>query len=865
MQGSATKLRWLLLAGALALVAVVAGFLGLARYRAGTLWQRILARNGLHLKQETNGFTVSQSSGGRTIFTLHASRATPEGKNQWKLHDAVLLLYGREPNRTDRIYGREFEYDGNAGIARALGEVHLDLQAPEAHQAAGQVSPALGFGIDSESAASQIVHVRTSGLVYVRTLGIAATQELAEFQYGGLTCVSRGAEFDSGQGRVRLLADVHLEGELQGAPFALQAAHAELDRTAETATLTNALLQHAGDSARADHTLLHLRKDGTLAAAEADGAVTLKAGSRTVAAPHLTATFADANRPEHAHLQQGVTFVETMAVRPAQGRADVVDLQWDGAGVLKTATAMGAVHFTEQTAEGNGARAQRHFSADRALASFVPGQEPERTGHGGVKQALVLHGSLQQKRPEQRVGDRSALQRVDLIGAAHLVSEVQPIAAGAHPEVTAISADQLTTNFMPDATGSSAVRDLHGAGHTLVEQSGADGARRRSTGDTLQLAFAHTAASKNAANAAALASAVQTGNVAVESWTAPAGNGTQRTPERTSGHAVSATYLAANEIFTLEAGSAERATIDGSLGDLEAAHIVLHQSSGDAEASGGVVATSFARGGGEASHVQASRARLLHAAGLSQFFGEADHPARLWQGGSQVQAAELTLDNRQHSLAARPFDASGSVLAILTQANPAGNLPSPKLARAPVQGKAPRAMSHDAPGSVPTETEAGRRVTRVRAAKLDFDDVHHTVLFTGAVHLVAAWGDIEAERGVAFLLPTAQTASPATAAGTPNLGGSLERLVLSGNLQLHQPGRQGTGQQLLYTAATDSFVLTGSPGRPPRVLGEQGSLVTGPTLLYRGADSTIVVAGGAGEHSQGAPAGRVHTELDLKP
>ena len=80
---------------------------------------------------------------------------------------------------------------------------------------------------------------------------------------------------------------------------------------------------------------------------------------------------------------------------------------------------------------------------------------------------------------------------------------------------------------------------------------------------------------------------------------------------------------------------------------------------------------------------------------------------------------------------------------------------------------------------------------------------------------------------------------------------------------MKQPGRRGTGEQLTYTAATDSFALTGTAAKPPRVTGEQGSVVTGATLLFQGADSTIVVAGSKGDAKAAGPA-RVHTETDLK-
>jgi lipopolysaccharide export system protein LptA len=85
-------------------------------------------------------------------------------------------------------------------------------------------------------------------------------------------------------------------------------------------------------------------------------------------------------------------------------------------------------------------------------------------------------------------------------------------------------------------------------------------------------------------------------------------------------------------------------------------------------------------------------------------------------------------------------------------------------------------------------------------------------------------------------------------------------------MRMEQPGRLGTGDQLLYSAATDSFVLTGTPGHPPHVEDAEQGNVTGATLLFQranqGADSTIVVAGEPpGTSVQG---GRVRTETEVK-
>src|SRR5579875_615311 len=119
----------------------------------------------------------------------------------------------------------------------------------------------------------------------MRKLGLAATGEPTEFRYGNITCTSHGAEFDTGKGLVRLLADVHMTGTLRKSPFKLAAARAELNRNQNTADLASPVMTSGERNARAAHALLHLRKDGTLEAVEANGAVELRSGTQTLSGP----------------------------------------------------------------------------------------------------------------------------------------------------------------------------------------------------------------------------------------------------------------------------------------------------------------------------------------------------------------------------------------------------------------------------------------------------------------------------------------------------------------------------------------------------------------------------------------------------
>ena len=66
-----------------------------------------------------------------------------------------------------------------------------------------------------------------------------------------------------------------------------------------------------------------------------------------------------------------------------------------------------------------------------------------------------------------------------------------------------------------------------------------------------------------------------------------------------------------------------------------------------------------------------------------------------------------------------------------------------------------------------------------------------------------------------------------------------------GSVQLEQPGRKGTGDQLTYTAADGKFLLTGTAAAPPRLTDQVRGTVTGDALIFNDRDGSVVVSGGA--------------------
>ncbi len=912
MRWSAKQFRWLALGGALLLAGVLAALLGLSKYRAGKIWQQILRRNGVNLVQESNGITWSQSVKGRTVFTLHAEKSTPHGNGVYSLHNGVLILYGKD-GRDDRIHGNEFEYDQNQGILKAIGEVRMDLQAPEPAGSGKMHAPLKSFSFlpDDEAAADpSVIHVRTSGLVFLRKLEVAATKEPVEFSYRGMRCDSVGAEFESGQGVLHLLAEVKLEGTLRDAPFTLTAARADLDRTADTVALASADWTSGERAARADRALLYLRKDGSLEKGDGVGNVVLRADTRTLSAPQAHAEFGAENKPERAVFTGGVQFTDHAPNMMERGASASLTLTADAQGVLNNAVADGNVQLhTEQTtqtepraptrrAAGRDVTGTRDLKAQRATASFgaVPaGKQPLLT-------KLHLQGGAQ-------------LVTVSAGGAGDGATGTG--ATGTGETRTAVRADDLMTGFVPDARHQPEPKTMTGVGHTILEQSAADGARQVSEGDRLEAQFAPRAGGRAAgqdrarAETVEVSTAVQTGHVVLHAWPAAKGS-TGQAPgaaaaEPSVGRAERAVYEAADGTLTLTAGADGRAEVNDGSTQLSAPEIVLHQASGDGEASGGVALTSVGQPGTPATHVLAARAKLLHANDVAQFYGSDREPAQMWQGSSQVSAANLLLDGRRHTLMARPATAGALVHGVFATERTGASgkmLPASGGAQGVGSGtagtsasSATTATSGSTAGSLfgkvgsaqvlanQRQTEASGDAVRVAAEALDYSDPDQEATFQGHVTVRGAEGVLSGDRGVVFL----QNAGPgnqkagtksAPAAGMAGLGaagisglgaaggigGRLERFVLLGDVRLLQPERSGQGQQLTYTAATDRFVLTGAPGVLPRVTDAQQGVVTGETLVFGSADKSVVVVGepGTGHADHPAAGRRVHTETEIK-
>src|SRR5271165_6860937 len=116
MSQSVVQLRKWLVWSAVVLVAIVTIAYYVARLKVKPQLHNVPKQLGLDIQQTSEGFTLSKSEGGRTIYTIRASNAVTFKKGgHADLKNVNIVVYGKAHDRYDQIYGDEFTYDPESG------------------------------------------------------------------------------------------------------------------------------------------------------------------------------------------------------------------------------------------------------------------------------------------------------------------------------------------------------------------------------------------------------------------------------------------------------------------------------------------------------------------------------------------------------------------------------------------------------------------------------------------------------------------------------------------------------------------------------------------------------------------------------
>jgi len=855
MRNRVERLRIWLLGGAGFLVLVIAAFLGSAHYLRHHLRVVLPEKLAANVKVDSTGVSWCDTVGSRTVYCIHAAKELEHADEKYVLHDVSIALYGEKQDRNDRIYGDEFEYDKKAGVVRATGLVHIDLQAA-------------GAGGPTSATSAKVLHVTTSGLVYLEKLGVAATNEYVEFQSGAITGHATGADYSRDSGVLTMHSAVSMSGGPGKRAMVVTAATANFDNLHQEAFLTNARYVAQGQTVEAQRAKLHRRPDGTLERVEAEGNVTIEANGGTAVSERADVALNAAGQPQSALLTGGVKYSNDQPLRQLRGEAHEATIAFDAQAKPqpKDAVFIGAVHMIERVRSTEAAK-EPWSTRDLTAAKVDAALSPAVAGKAGNKASAGV----------AQVSD------VEAIGGARLAVVNNGTLAHAHGRATTeLSADDLKAHLIAakDAKQAPWLDTVVGRGNTMLHQATAKGIDQITSGETLDAKFRGEGSGRaGSANGKAkqsedvddVQSAVQLGHVMM----------TRRAPAKSRGSLGGATGGSALGQQEVEQATAQRVAFDGDLDSvtlsdgvqvidqtsvLWADQVVMYRTSGDAHASGSVKVSYLARAGGnqpsvlrgtapgatapestlqsatsvEPTHVVAASADMVRATNGATFYGK---PARLWQGGSQVQAPVIQLQGVEQSgtwalskLIAHG-DATGSagqVRTILVHA--AGLQPSPdKLGTAkprPAKTGTPLSCSAKSESTKPSAEKSQRlpRVVRITSGQLIYSGDLRQAEFTGDVRAETLDGTIHAAQATVYLQPDAK-----------GIAGKVERTIATGQIQIDQPGLRATGGRLVYTAADGLFVLTGDGKSPPKLVDSECGTITGAALQFHTGDESVEV------------------------
>src|ERR1700686_3753167 len=169
--------------------------------------------------------------GDRTIFDLEASKSTDlRGEDISLLEDVKIRVFGKNGDRNDVIHTQSCRYAKTDGSIQCDGQVQFELQSAE--DAARTAANA--------AVKPNIIHIDTTGVTFERATGQAQTVKPVKFSFPTGSGDGVGAVYQSEQGQLRLIPDVHIQ--LQPAP----------DATAKKGTTIPAAVEMSGSSLEID-------------------------------------------------------------------------------------------------------------------------------------------------------------------------------------------------------------------------------------------------------------------------------------------------------------------------------------------------------------------------------------------------------------------------------------------------------------------------------------------------------------------------------------------------------------------------------------------------------------------------------------
>ncbi len=593
MPVSISLLRRWFAAAAVFVVLAVAGTYFFARHKVQNALKQVPGKMGVEIQQSANGFTISKSEQGRTLFKMEASKAVQfklDGRTE--LHDVRITVYGRDSDRFDQLFGDDFEYDPHTGDAVAKGVVNIQLNAnPGGTTQSDQATP---------NGLKNPIHLKTSGLVFNQKTGNAYTREQIEFELPQGTGSARGFTYSASDNMLSLDADVkiNLTGEN---PATITAAKGSIRKEPRVILLDTPHFQSATQVSQAEKAEIRLRADNTIETVHADGGV--KVAERE----------GQAGKVQSARLE-----------------SNQLDLIVEDSGdLLLSANFSGDVKF-----EGSGTQSV-HGKAGRVLVNFGSKNQVNKlhadqnvllsmASNATSQSARALNADLTAPAIDVIIAEGRHIERAETLGAARFI--INP-ASETKGEQTTITAQKFVARFDDDGQ----VTSFHGAPEARIVSQNLGQPDRVSSSESVDASFLN----------GVLNEITQAGNV------------TYFDGERKA-FANVGRYRPTSQVLTLEGSprisdggmttTARFLTFNRTTGDASAEGNVKTTYSGlKAQPSGAMLASS------SPIHVTAQTMTAHQKSATALYSGD----VRLWQDANVVTAPAIEFDRDNRSLVAK--------------------------------------------------------------------------------------------------------------------------------------------------------------------------------------------------------------------
>jgi lipopolysaccharide export system protein LptA len=320
---SIAQVRKWLIGGVVVLVIGVSVSYWITHFRVVPSLHSVPKTLGIDIQQTSDGFSLSKSEAGRTLYTIRASKAVQfKSGGHADLRNVHIVVYGHGHDRFDQIYGDEFTYDPQSGDVKAMGEVHIDLQG----NAGGPQKPDQAPPEELKNP----LHLLTRSLTFNQKTGIAQTDEIVEFRSAQASGSAKGAYYDSKDNQLLLKSDVHIVTSGEN-PATITGTSGTIQKEPRQAVLLNARIEQPDKTLTADKGTLLLEPDNSVQHVVAEGNVHIESRGPTIVdimGPHGDLNMGPKNSVQQAILSSGAKF-DTHGANVTHGSADTFVVDFD--------------------------------------------------------------------------------------------------------------------------------------------------------------------------------------------------------------------------------------------------------------------------------------------------------------------------------------------------------------------------------------------------------------------------------------------------------------------------------------------------------------------------------------------------------